>query len=48
MSVTGEEVADRPPVKVGAPVTDITAGVLGAMGVLGAHYLKEAKPERGG
>jgi crotonobetainyl-CoA:carnitine CoA-transferase CaiB-like acyl-CoA transferase len=35
MSVTGEG-PGRPPVKVGAPVTDITAGILGAMGVLAA------------
>jgi crotonobetainyl-CoA:carnitine CoA-transferase CaiB-like acyl-CoA transferase len=35
MSITGEG-ADRPPVKVGAPVTDITAGILAAMGVLAA------------
>ncbi len=35
MSITGEG-ADRPPVKVGAPVTDITAGILGALGVLAA------------
>jgi crotonobetainyl-CoA:carnitine CoA-transferase CaiB-like acyl-CoA transferase len=33
MSITGEG-AGRPPVKVGAPVTDITAGLLAAMGVL--------------
>ena len=35
MSITGEG-AGRPPVKVGAPVTDITAGTLAAMGILGA------------
>jgi crotonobetainyl-CoA:carnitine CoA-transferase CaiB-like acyl-CoA transferase len=35
MSITGEG-PGRPPVKVGAPVTDITAGLLGAMGVLAA------------
>ena len=35
MSVTGEG-PGRPPVKVGAPVTDITAGILAAMGVLAA------------
>ena len=35
MSITGEG-EGRPPVKVGAPVTDITAGILGAMGVLAA------------
>ena len=36
MSITGEG-AGRPPVKVGAPVTDITAGILGAMGVAAAY-----------
>ncbi len=36
MSITGEG-AGRPPVKVGAPVSDITAGILGAMGVLAAY-----------
>lgn len=35
MSITGEG-EGRPPVKVGAPVTDITAGILGAMGILAA------------
>ncbi len=35
MSVTGEG-ADRPPVKCGPPVTDITAGILAAMGILAA------------
>ncbi len=35
MSITGEG-PGRPPVKVGAPMTDITAGILGAMGVLAA------------
>jgi crotonobetainyl-CoA:carnitine CoA-transferase CaiB-like acyl-CoA transferase len=35
MSITGEG-PGRPPVKCGAPVTDITAGILGAMGVLAA------------
>jgi crotonobetainyl-CoA:carnitine CoA-transferase CaiB-like acyl-CoA transferase len=41
MSITGEG-PGRPPVKVGAPVTDITAGILAAMGVLAAyvHRLK--------
>ena len=39
MSITGES-AERPPVKVGAPVTDITAGTLGAMGILGALFHK--------
>ncbi len=35
MSITGEG-PGRPPVKCGAPMTDITAGILGAMGVLAA------------
>ena len=35
MSITGEG-SDRPPMKVGAPLTDITAGILGATGVLAA------------
>ncbi len=35
MSVTGEG-PGRAPVKVGAPVSDITAGILAAMGILGA------------
>ncbi|MBT6094938.1 MAG: CoA transferase [Rhodospirillaceae bacterium] len=41
MSFTGEG-PGRPPVKVGAPVCDITAGIIAAMGVLAAyvHRLK--------
>ena len=41
MSITGEG-PGRQPVKVGAPMTDITAGILAAMGVLAAyvHRLK--------
>jgi crotonobetainyl-CoA:carnitine CoA-transferase CaiB-like acyl-CoA transferase len=41
MSITGEG-PGRQPVKSGAPVTDITAGILAAMGVLAAyiHRLK--------
>ena len=35
MSITGES-SDKPPMKVGAPLTDITAGILGATGVLAA------------
>ena len=35
MSITGEG-PDRPPVKAGAPITDITAGILAAFGVLAA------------
>jgi crotonobetainyl-CoA:carnitine CoA-transferase CaiB-like acyl-CoA transferase len=45
MSITGEG-PGRPPVKVGAPVTDITAGILGAMGVLAA-YTNRLKTGRG-
>jgi crotonobetainyl-CoA:carnitine CoA-transferase CaiB-like acyl-CoA transferase len=40
MSVTGEG-PDRPPVKVGAPVTDITAGILAAFGVASALFERE-------
>jgi crotonobetainyl-CoA:carnitine CoA-transferase CaiB-like acyl-CoA transferase len=36
MAITGEG-GDRPPVKVGAPVTDITAGILAALGVVAAY-----------
>jgi crotonobetainyl-CoA:carnitine CoA-transferase CaiB-like acyl-CoA transferase len=41
MSITGEG-PGRPPVKCGAPITDITAGILSAMGILAAyvHRLK--------
>ena len=35
MSLTGEG-PGRPPVKCGVPLTDVTAGILGAMGVLAA------------
>ena len=45
MSITGEG-AGRPPVKVGAPVTDITAGILGALGVVAA-YVKRLETGRG-
>ncbi len=47
MSVTGEG-AGRPPVKCGAPITDITAGILAAMGVLGAyiHRLRTGRGQR--
>jgi crotonobetainyl-CoA:carnitine CoA-transferase CaiB-like acyl-CoA transferase len=41
MSVTGEG-PDRPPVKVGPPITDITAGIVAAMGILGALYHRQA------
>jgi len=37
MSVTGEG-PGREPVKVGAPITDITAGILGALGVVAALH----------
>ncbi len=40
MSVTGEG-PGRPPVKCGPPLTDITAGVLGATGVAAALYARE-------
>lgn len=42
MSVTGEG-PGRPPVKCGPPLTDITAGVLGAMGVVAALYSRERR-----
>ncbi len=47
MSLTGEG-ADRPPVKCGVPVTDVTAGILGAMGVLAAilHRLLTGEGQR--
>ncbi|WP_448188116.1 CaiB/BaiF CoA transferase family protein [Azospirillum sp. sgz301742] len=44
MSITGEG-PGRPPVKVGAPVTDITAGLLGTMGVLAALYERQRTGE---
>lgn len=47
MSITGEG-PGRPPVKVGPPVTDITAGILAAMGVAAAYAskLKTGKGQR--
>ncbi len=45
MSITGES-ADRAPVKCGPPVTDITAGLLAAMGVLAA-YIERLKTGEG-
>jgi crotonobetainyl-CoA:carnitine CoA-transferase CaiB-like acyl-CoA transferase len=47
MSITGEG-PGRPPVKCGAPMTDITAGILAAMGVLAAyaHRLKTGQGQR--
>ena len=47
MSLTGES-DGRPPVKCGVPVTDITAGILGAMGVVAAilHRLLTGEGQR--
>ena len=47
MSVTGEG-PGRPPMKCGVPLTDITAGILAAMGVLAAyvHRLKTGEGQR--
>jgi len=45
MAITGEG-HGRPPVKVGAPVTDITAGILAAMGCLAA-YVRRLKTGKG-
>ncbi|RMD61253.1 MAG: CoA transferase [Alphaproteobacteria bacterium] len=47
MSITGEA-PGRPPVKVGAPVSDITAGILGAMGATAAyaHKLQTGQGQR--
>ncbi len=45
MSVTGEG-PGRPPVKVAAPITDITAGILGAMGCVAA-YVRRLKTGEG-
>jgi crotonobetainyl-CoA:carnitine CoA-transferase CaiB-like acyl-CoA transferase len=47
MSITGEA-PGRPPVKVGAPMSDITAGILGAMGCAAAyvHKLKTGEGQR--
>ena len=44
MSITGEG-EGRPPVKVGAPMTDITAGILAAMGILAALHHRNATGE---
>jgi crotonobetainyl-CoA:carnitine CoA-transferase CaiB-like acyl-CoA transferase len=44
MSITGEG-PGRPPVKVGAPICDITAGILLAMGVLAAYAHKQKTGE---
>ena len=45
MSITGEG-PGRPPVKVGGPVCDITAGILAAMGILAA-YIERQKTGQG-
>ena len=47
MSITGEG-PGRPPVKVGAPVSDITAGILGALGCVSAYVerLRTGKGQR--
>jgi crotonobetainyl-CoA:carnitine CoA-transferase CaiB-like acyl-CoA transferase len=47
MSITGEG-AGRPPVKMGAPITDITAGMLGAMACSAAyaHKLKTGEGQK--
>lgn len=44
MSITGES-KEKPPMKVGAPITDITAGILGSMGVLAALINREKTGE---
>ena len=44
MSITGEP--GRPPVKAGPPVTDINAGILGALGVVSA-YVHRLRTGRG-
>jgi len=41
MSITGEG-PDCPPVKMGAPVTDITAGILACVGVLAALHSRSS------
>lgn len=47
MSITGEG-PGRPPVKTGAPISDITAGILGAMGCAAAyvHMLKTGEGQK--
>jgi crotonobetainyl-CoA:carnitine CoA-transferase CaiB-like acyl-CoA transferase len=41
MSITGER-AGGPPMKCGAPVTDITAGILACVGILAALHARES------
>ncbi|MEZ4867379.1 MAG: CoA transferase [Caldilineaceae bacterium] len=49
MSITGDMPTDEnqnpAPVKVGAPMTDITAGILAAMGILAALYRRQESGE---
>jgi crotonobetainyl-CoA:carnitine CoA-transferase CaiB-like acyl-CoA transferase len=47
MSITGES-SDRPPIKCGAPLSDITAGIIAAMGILAAytHRLRTGEGQR--
>ena len=44
MSITGEN-KDKPPMKVGAPITDITAGLLASTGILAALIHREKSGE---
>ena len=44
MSITGES-RDKPPMKVGAPITDITAGLLASSGILAALVHREKTGE---
>ena len=44
MSITGES-TDKPPMKVGAPITDITAGLLASSGILAALVYREKTGE---
>lgn len=44
MSITGEG-PDRPPLKCGAPITDIGCGILAAMGILAAVFHRERTGE---
>lgn len=44
MSITGEG-PGRPPCKMGAPVTDVTAGLLSALGILAAYAHKQKTGE---
>lgn len=44
MSITGES-GGGPPTKCGAPLSDITAGILAAMGVLGAYIHRQKTGE---